>query len=208
MSATEDILAVVALGRQKLVEARVVRLVEPPRAIAEELDALLSRHRYHEADHGQGREKRQALYWLRRRGAQELHAERDFGAGRYDVAAEDLGVLVECGTTRIDKLLKTSLYPEWREFVIIPRGLNIAVVFDFTGSVFSQVRCLAEQAQDPIMFLERVCHEERLTIQSLAQCLTEANIAHETKFNDLRNIMDSIRGCTSSESSSPTSLTN
>jgi len=210
MSRNDHIETVLALGKQKLVPARVVRLIEPPPATAEELDCLLSRHRYHDADHGQGREKRQALYWLRRRGAQALHAEGDFVAGRYDVAAEDLGVLVECGTTRIDKLLKTSLSSEWREFVIVPRGLNIAVVFDFTGPVFSRVRHFAQRTHDRIRFLERVCQEPRITTRSLIRCLVEANDALAARWRNIAQIADTVRGsvnCSRSDASSPTSLT-
>ena len=197
MSRSDHVETVLALGKQKLVPARVVRLIEPPLAKAAELDRLLSRHRYHDADHGQGPEKRQSLYWLQRRGAQTLHAEGDYIAGRYDVAAEDLGVLVECGTTRIDKLLKTSLSSEWREFVIIPRGLNVAVVFDFTAPVFTRLRHFAERARDRIRFLERVCQEPRITKKSLSRCLAQANDAYAARCRNIAAIMDTLRGSVS-----------
>ncbi len=193
LSDIEHAETILALGRQKLVQARVVRLVEPPRSVAIELEQLLSRHRYHEADHSQGPEKRQALYWLSRRGARNLHAEGDYVAGRYDVAAEDLGVLVECGTTRLDKLLKASLCMVWREFVIVPRGLHIAVVFDFKGRLFNHLRHLVEQAHDRIRFLDRACQEPRITRTSLARCLVEANHAHRARWKRLGEIADRLR---------------
>ena len=202
ISHVEHVGTVLALGRQKLVPARVVRLVEPPKGDAVELERLLSRYRYHEADHGQGPEKRQALYWLIKRGAGELHAEGDYAAGRYDVAAEDLGVLVECGTTRIDKLLKASLCIEWREFVIVPRGLHIAVVFDFTGPLFNRLRRLAEQAHDRIRFLDRACQERRITETFLTRCLAEANDAHVASWTRLGEIVDRVRSGVSQSASS------
>lgn len=103
-------------------------------------------------------------------------------------------MLVECGTTRIDKLLKSSVSDEWREFVVIPRGLNIAVVFDFTGPVFGQVRLFAERADDRITFLERVCQEPRITTRVLSHCLIEADDAYAARCRKIAAIMDSIRG--------------
>jgi hypothetical protein len=87
----------------------------------------------------------------------------------------------------------TCLCADWREFVIIPRGLGIAIVFDFTRPAFYRIRNFAEQAQDGIRFLARVCLEPRITKTSLARCLADANDAHRARWAALGEVVNRLR---------------
>ena len=97
-----------------------------------------------------------ALSWLHSRGAKVLSVEGDYEGGRYDAACEDLGVVVECGTTRIDKLFSVALSTAWREFVVIPRIIDIAVIFEFHATPWNFIRRSASSVCDRVGFLTEV----------------------------------------------------
>lgn len=78
------------------------------------LDSFLRMWPYYRADHGQSDLKKKSVLWLLQRGARDIRVERPYCAGRYDVAAEDLRIVVECGHTRVDKLLDVALNGSWR----------------------------------------------------------------------------------------------
>jgi hypothetical protein len=190
-SGLEAVDVILSLGRRKWVPAHVVRLDIPTASAQSELEDILSSHRYYGSDHNQGNEKLMALHWLKNRGARQLVAEGDYAAGRYDVASEDLSVVVECGTTRMDKFLTTAMSNDWREFVLVPRFLKLAIVFTLTRRPFDRIRSIGEDAHDRARYLERVCQESRITKDSLARCVTETNDAFLEKY---RKIAESLRG--------------
>ena len=190
-SGLEAVGAILSLGRRKWVPAHVARLDVPSESAQSALEDILSSHRYYDSDHNQGTEKIMALHWLKGRGARELVAEGDYAAGRYDVASEDLGVVVECGTTRMDKFLTTAMSNDWREFVLVPRCVKLAIVFTLTRRPFDRIRSIGEHAHDQARYLERVCQETQITKSSLARCVTETNDAFLEKY---RKAAESLRG--------------
>lgn len=173
--------AILALGQRKWVPAQLIRLRSPRKASRRELDTLLQRHRYYDADNYQGPQKLLALQWLKTRGAKELAAEGDYVAGRYDVASEDLRIVVECGTTRLEKFLKTALSNDWREFVLIPRRIQAAILFDFTRKPFDLVRAVGKNAWRRTQYLLRACEEPRITKRSLERCRDKIDDAYREK---------------------------
>jgi hypothetical protein len=64
--------------------------------------------------------KSAAEAWLRARGAKEVRHEAKMHGGRADVFSPDLGVVVECGDTRVGKLYAAILDPEITSFSLIP----------------------------------------------------------------------------------------
>lgn len=162
---------------RQIVRARMIALPDVPKTLQKQLDDLLYGWRYYRSGDHQAVDKIRALHWLQTRGATELSVEGDYEAGRYDVAAQDLGVVVECGTARAEKLLRVVLSPRWREFVLVPLGMPKAVVFDLDAPVIRRIREAARKASDPLGFLAAALREGRLSKSGLRSCLALARDA-------------------------------
>ncbi len=107
-----------------------------------------------------------ALEWLVQRGARSPTVETEYVGGRCDVMAPDLGCVVECGNTRIDKLFATAVRLEWREFALLPYSSSNIVVFDFSMVPFARIRAIA--------------HESRITIRKFITLVLGENSASDS----------------------------
>jgi hypothetical protein len=58
----------------------------------------------------------------------------------------------------------------WREFAIVSRIVDVAVVFDLNAKQLSYVRAGASAAGDRLGFLEAVLRERTLTPKSVMRC--------------------------------------
>jgi hypothetical protein len=61
-----------------------------------------------------------AASWLRSRGAKHVEHEVRMHGGRADVFSRDLGIVVECGDTRVGKLYSAITDKEIKAFCLIP----------------------------------------------------------------------------------------
>jgi hypothetical protein len=175
---SRDIGVLLAILQKRLIRASMVPLREPLPPEEPLLESFLRLWPYVDADHGQAHLKKRAVLWLLHRGAKDVRIERPYRAGRYDVAAEDLRIVVECGHTRVDKLLDCALSGAWMEFVVVPFVTqSYAVVFDLEMPRWRQVRLAVRGSHDPEMCMALLLKERRLTKAALARCIEDANAA-------------------------------